>query len=77
MAGVSAPAPHRPDALTPAERRVLRLIAQGLSSQQVAERLYLSRRTVDFHLFSIYRFLEVQNRIQAINAARERGWLDE
>lgn len=66
---------HRPEGLTPAERKVLRLIAQGLPSQQVAERLFVSRRTVDFHLCSIYRFLEVQNRIQAINAARERGWI--
>lgn len=75
MAGVSAPAPHRPEGLTPTERRVLRLIAQGLSSQQVAERLFVSRRTVDFHLGNVYRFLEAGNRIQAINAARGKGWI--
>lgn len=66
---------HRPDALTPAERHVLRGIAQGLSSKDVAEQLFISKRTVDFHLASIYRFLGVANRIQAINAARERGLL--
>lgn len=66
---------HRPDALTPAERRVLRGIAAGKSSREVAEQLFISKRTVDFHLASIYRFLGVANRIQAINAARERGLL--
>lgn len=71
----SAPARHRADRLTPAERRVLRGIAAGQSSREVAEQLFISKRTVDFHLANIYRYLQVSNRIQAINAARERGWL--
>lgn len=66
---------HRADRLTPAERRVLAGIAAGKSSREVAEQLFVSKRTVDFHLASIYRFLGVGNRIQAINAARERGLL--
>lgn len=66
---------HRADSLTPAEVRVLTGIAAGKSSREVAEQLFISKRTVDFHLASIFRFLGVGNRIQAINAARERGLL--
>jgi len=70
-----APVQHRADRLTPAEVRVLRGIAAGQSSREVADQLFISKRTVDFHLANIYRYLQVSNRIQALNAARERGWL--
>jgi len=59
--------------LTAREVDVLRLLAQDLSNPQIAERLVVSRRTVDAHLRSIYDKLGVKSRDAAIRVARERG----
>jgi ATP/maltotriose-dependent transcriptional regulator MalT len=59
--------------LTARELEVLRLLAQDLSNPQIAERLVVSRRTVDAHLRSIYDKLGVKSRDAAIRVARERG----
>ncbi len=48
--------------LTPSERRVALLVAEGLRNQQVAQRLGKSTRTVDFQLNTIFRKLEVKSR---------------
>jgi DNA-binding CsgD family transcriptional regulator len=61
--------------LTPTEVRVLSLIAQGHSSKEAADRLVVSKRTVDFHLANIYDKLQVSNRVQAIRAATRLGLL--
>jgi len=52
---------------------VLRLVAQGLTDAQVAERLILSRRTVSTHLTSIYSKLQVASRSAATRFAVEHG----
>jgi len=77
--------PVVPDAATPAaaagasltgrEIEVLRLLAQDLSNPQIAERLVVSRRTVDAHLRSIYDKLGVKSRYAAVGAAQAQGWL--
>jgi len=54
---------------------VLRLLAEDLSNPQIAERLVVSRRTVDAHLRSIYDKLDVKSRDAAIHVAREWGLL--
>ena len=58
---------------TPSEREieVLRLIADGLTNQQIAERLVISLGTVKAHTSNIYRKLGVRNRTQALVRARE------
>jgi predicted ATPase/DNA-binding NarL/FixJ family response regulator len=61
------------ESLTAREIEVLRLLAQDLSNPQIAERLVVSRRTVDAHLRSIYDKLAVKSRDAAIRVARERG----
>lgn len=61
------------DILTHREVQVLNLILEGRSSKEVASLLYLSKRTVDFHLARIYEKLNVQNRLQAIRRAAELG----
>ena len=62
-------------ALTAREIEVLRLLDQDLSNPQIAERLVVSRRTVDAHLRSIYDKLSVKSRDAAIRVAREQGLL--
>lgn len=57
------------------EYQVLRLVADGMESREIADVLFLSTRTVDFHLASIYRKLDVNNRIRALTAARKVGIL--
>ncbi|MGQ0602049.1 MAG: LuxR C-terminal-related transcriptional regulator [Anaerolineales bacterium] len=59
--------------LTTREIDVLRLLAQDLSNPQIAERLVVSRRTVDAHLRSIYDKLGVKSRDAALRVAREQG----
>jgi DNA-binding CsgD family transcriptional regulator/tetratricopeptide (TPR) repeat protein len=57
--------------LSPRELEVLRLVAEGLTNAQVAERLFLSPRTVNAHLNSIYHKLEVRSRSAAVRLAVE------
>lgn len=59
--------------LTPTEVKVLSLIANGHSSQEAADKLVVSKRTVDFHLANIYQKLQVNNRVQALRAASRLG----
>jgi len=70
----AAPASANDAALLSArEVEVLVLVAEGLTDPQVAERLYLSPRTVGQHLRSIYRKLGVPSRAAAAREALQRG----
>jgi len=60
--------------LTPRERELVELIAQGRDNAQIAARLSLSEKTVRNHITSIFAKLEVENRAQAIVRAREAGF---
>ncbi len=66
--------PH-PPGLTEREAEILRLVAQGLTDAQVAERLVISPRTVQGHLRAIYGKLDVGSRTSATRLAIERGLL--
>ncbi len=75
---VSAPsadaAAARDAGLSEREVEVLRWVATGMSNAEVAERLYLSPRTVEAHLHrSIYRKLVIPSRAAAVRFAVERG----
>jgi DNA-binding CsgD family transcriptional regulator len=72
-ASTSAPSGEYPDGLSAREVEVLRLVAQGLTNAQAAERLYLSPRTVDQHLRSIYNKLGVSSRAAAARWAAEHN----
>ena len=61
-------------ALTPRERDLLELIAQGRDNAQVAATLGLSEKTVRNHITHIFAKLEVENRAQAIVLARNAGF---
>ncbi len=64
-----------PVKLTKREIEVLSLVIEGKSSKEVAELLYVSKRTVDFHLANIYEKLQVSNRVQAFRRAVSLGLL--
>jgi DNA-binding NarL/FixJ family response regulator len=53
-----------PGELTAAEHRVAELVGQGLSNREVASALFLSAKTVEFHLRNIFRKLGVRSRTE-------------
>jgi LuxR family maltose regulon positive regulatory protein len=59
--------------LSPRELEVLHLIAQGLSNQEISERLFLALDTVKGHNRKIFGKLQVQRRTEAVARARELG----
>ena len=60
--------------LTPSERAVVNLVAEGLSNPQIGQRLYVSRRTVQTHLAHVFAKLHITTRTQhAAEAIRHRG----
>ena len=61
--------------LTKREIEVLRLVADGLSNQTIAERLFLSDHTVHRHLSNILNKLSVSSRAAAVAQAARRGLL--
>ena len=63
--------PSSPEGLTPRELEVLRLLAQGLKSTQIAEKLIIGVVTVNFHVRSIYSKLAVRSRAAATRYAIE------
>lgn len=72
----SAGKPRDPfDTLTEREREVLILLAQGKTYQEVAEALFISVKTVDFHRANLMRKLELENRTELTRFAMQRGLL--
>lgn len=67
-------APDLPE-LTPREKIVLHLLAQGLSTKEMAQELRLSPDTVKDHLERLYAKLSARNRVEALERARGLGFL--
>jgi NarL family two-component system response regulator LiaR len=62
--------------LTPREAEVLALLVDGLSNNEIASQLFISRSTVKTHLSKIFAKLGVGNRVEAVRMALERGLAD-
>jgi len=60
--------------LSERETEVLKLAARGVSNKDIAQRLYLSNRTVQSHLSNIFKKLVVASRTEAILYGLRRGW---
>jgi DNA-binding NarL/FixJ family response regulator len=75
--GAAAPVEPHPalEVLTPREREILRLVAEGHSNSQLARMLWVTEQTVKFHLSNIYRKLDVSNRTEASRWAQVHGLL--
>lgn len=55
--------------LTPRQLEIVRLVGEGLTNQEIADRLGLSRRTVEVHRFNMMRRLHVRNVAQLLRQA--------
>jgi len=73
MGQVRAPAQ---EALSARELEVLRLVAEGSTNRETAQRLFISEATVKTHLLHIYAKLEVRDRASAVAAGYQRGLLN-
>jgi len=68
----------QPDpALTPRQSEVLGLLAEGLTTEAVAERLGVAVETARNHIRAVLRRLDVHSRLEAVVEARQRGLLDD
>jgi two-component system response regulator NreC len=72
----SEPPPGPPDDLSEREVDVLRLIALGHTNAEIAERLYLSVRTVETHRAHIQQKLSLSSRAELVHYALKRGLID-
>ena len=65
--------PEVEEVVSKREEEVLQLIADGCSSAEVAEQLFISQKTVKNHLASIYQKLDARDRTQAVLRAVRMG----
>lgn len=63
------------EVLTERELDVLRLMAEGAGNKEIANKLYISEKTVKNHATNIFRKLDVADRTQAVIEALKRGWV--
>ncbi len=57
------------------ELEILKLVARGMTNRVIAEELRIGERTVQTHLFNIFRKLEARSRAEAVSRAVREGWL--
>ena len=67
--------PDEADRLSAREKEILRLVASGFTSGEIAKRLLISAQTVNTHIKNVYRKLQVRTRAQAVTLASQYGLL--
>lgn len=60
---------------SPRELQVLRLAAQGMTNKEIAYRLGISERTIQFHMNSIFNKTGTDSRTEAVAMALHKGWI--
>jgi len=72
-----SPASNDPEdsRLTPREKQILRMVADGYTNKEIADRLVLSPSTVHSHRYNLMRKLNLNTQHGLIQYARERGWI--
>lgn len=76
LADALQPHPVAGHPFSPREHEVLTLVADGLTNKEIAYRLGISDRTVQFHLNSIFNKTAAQSRTEAAALALKNGWID-
>ncbi|GEL76771.1 response regulator transcription factor [Tenuibacillus multivorans] len=66
---------EEPNPLTERETEVIKLIADGKSTKEIAKELFLTYGTVRNYISVIFDKLEVSNRVEAVSKIKEKGWL--
>ncbi len=72
--GHALPQKEKLCSLSEQDRRIIRLVASGRKSKDIADLLCLSEATIKAHLSRIYKTLKVQNRSALVALAAESGW---
>ena len=72
----SQPSSDVVEALTPREQEVLHLLAQGRQNKEIAAALFITERTVKFHISSILAKLNAGNRTEAVTIALQQGLVE-
>ena len=73
--GQDSPPPAEAAPFSPREQQVLELAATGLTNKEIAFRLGISDRTVQFHINSIFNKTATNSRTEAVAVALQRGWI--
>jgi DNA-binding NarL/FixJ family response regulator len=64
------------DSLNEREQEILQLLARGARNKEIAAQLFLSTKTVEYHMAHLFHKLGVSNRTEAARVATERGLID-
>ncbi len=75
LAETLQPHPATGHPFSPREHEVLTRVAEGLTNKEIAYRLGISDRTVQFHLNSIFNKTATQSRTEAVALALKKGWI--
>ena len=75
LTGTPEPAPKSTSGFSAREQEILQLVADGMTTAQIAEKLYTSPRTVESHRQNIMEKTGAKNTAALIKAAVSQGWL--
>lgn len=74
LAALLEPPPKTASPFSTRELEVLKLVSEGLTNKEIAYRLGLSERTIQFHLNSIFNKTGTSSRTEAVVVAMKQGW---
>ena len=66
---------HQKEVLTRREREILQLLAQGFSSKEIGEQLFVSKRTVDTHRKNMLNKTNCNKTLDLVMFSLEKGWI--